>query len=335
MKKSFAILASLVMIVGVFGVVAAPQQAQVEKPEGNPEGEYYTYFDKWNANDDPPYSTVWCEPEMADMLFKTEKSEAWCKGSTKAPAKGNVIGCRIHISAYGEGGSNVKLVYLWGKCADVREIEIPPNDELYATTVNFIEEDAFTDYQAIKVYVDSKQSANVVVDVKWFYVGDEKPYKPTTPPYYLHFDKSEGKASGNAKAWTNNKYADMALFTGQPDGRASATGSTKTWYDYPCLCPYVGVKVHIIGSVKGRGWAEATTIYEWDDHTAKKEWTFFGGPGEGKMVDEIWTYTDYFFLSELQSLTTDLSVGSAIDANLFIDVEWFYEGCGPPNPPAT
>ena len=333
MKKILAIILSLTMI--MVGVTVVPQQTQAEKPSENLDGGYYTYFDDCKVIDDPPYSKVWCEPKMADMLFKTFQSTATGIGITRTAEGEKFIACQLHLSGLAYGFyNNIDITYSWEEGMEHKVITLPHN-ELYGTTINFIQKGS-SSFQEIKITVFSGGlcSAQVAADLKWFYVGNEKPSELTTPPYYLNFDKSKWESYGNARACTNNDYADIALFTGQPDGKASAIGETTTWYDNSnCKCPYIGVKVHIIGYVKGRGWANLGTCYEWDEHAVKKEWTFFGGPGEGNLIDEVWTFTDYFYLSKLQSLRADLSVGTAIEANLFIDVEWFYEGCGPPNPP--
>jgi hypothetical protein len=333
MKKILAISLSLIMI--TVGVSMVPQQTQAEKPGENFDGIYYTYFDKCDVIDDPPSSKVWCEPKMADMVFKTFQSTAKCIGFTQTLKEGKLIACQLHLSGLAYGFyNNVDITYKWEGGMEHKVITLPHN-ELYSTTINFIEEDS-SSYQLIEIKVFSGGfcSAQVAADLNWFYVGNERPYEFTTPPYYLNFNESKWDFSGNAKACTNNDYADMALFTGEPDGKASAIGTTNTWYeDSNCKCPYVGVKVHITGYVKGRGWAILGACYGWDEHAVKKEWAFFGGPGEGNLIDEVWIFTDYYYLSKIQSLRADLSVGSAIEANLFIDVEWFYEGCGPPNPP--
>jgi hypothetical protein len=333
MKKILAIILSLSMI--LVGVTLVPQQTKAEEPGENLDGVYYTYFDEWKINDDPPDCKVWCEPKTADILFKTFQSTATCIGSTHTSEDGKLIACQIHLSGHAYGFYNsVEITYRWKEGKEHKVITLPHN-ELFGETLTFIER-VSSPFQEIQVTVFSGGfcSAQVAVDLNWFYVGSEKPYELTTPPYYLKFDRSKWDSYGNAMACTNNDYADMALFTGQPDGRATAIGTTETWYDNSnCKCPYVGVKVHIMGYVSGRGWANFGLCYEWDEHEVKKEWKFFGGPGVGKFIDEVWIFTDHYYLSKIQSLRADLSAGSAIEANLFIDVEWFYEGCGPPNPP--
>jgi hypothetical protein len=333
MKKCIAVLVSFVLLgVGIFSV---PNSLVAEKQNNDIDGRYFTHFDEWKVIDDPPYNKIWLEPELGDMLFKTVQSGATCIGAVHTPTVGEIIACQLHISGLGSGFYNfIDITYRWENGQEQESITLPHN-ELYADTILFVQKGP-SSYQEITVTVSSGGfcSANVAVDVEWFYAGNDEPYQPSTPPYYLNFDRFEWGSNQYGDALVHNKQADIALFTDQPNGNAFAYGETDTWYDNSnCKCPYIGIKVHIMGYVSGRGWAEMETVYEWDEYAIEKEWAFFGGPGEGNFIDETWVFTDHYYLSKVQSYFADLSVGSATEANLFIDVEWFYEGCGPPSPP--
>ncbi len=323
----YSIIISMVMI--MVGILAVPQPLDAED---NLEGTYYTHFDEYKIIDNPPESTGWCEPAKADMLFKTFQSEATIIGGTHTEQEGEIIACQVHLSGVAYGFYNfIDIAYRWDNGQEKNTITMP-HKQLYAKTITFIQKGP-SSFQEITITVRSGGfcSAEVAADVEWFYTGDENPIELTTPPYYFNFDDSQSKSNEHGDAFINEELADIALFTDEPDGTAYAKGITKTWYDNSnCKCPYIGVKVHIMGRVKGRGIANLDTIYTWNDHEVKKEWTFSGGPGEGNFIDETWVYIDHYYLSDQQTFSADLSAGSSIEADLFIDVEWFYEGCGPP-----
>lgn len=331
MKKLFACIASLMMVVGAI-VLIAPQ-AMAEASD-TPEWEYYPYFDECRCTGGGIYWDSWCDPRQADMYIYASQGWATCTGTTfmlPPPTFTDTVAVRIHLDAFASGFYNdVEIVYVWDGGEDVENINLP-HSEFFVTTITFIEPAAPPHFQEIRVTVTSGGlcSAKVAVDVEWFYMGIGEPYPelPPTPPYYPYFDYCKSKTQGYAFAEVNQEYADMYLSTFVDGGVASARGETKMLTDVGTC---IGVKVHIIGKGSVGPHDTLTVTYSWDGQAVTEYW--FDIP---EIVDITWTYTTEVFIAPaFQSIEFELfGPVCSPDVDLFIDVEWFYLGEGPPSWP--